>query len=552
MTKNGEPIGERQFVGLFTSQSYMRSPREVPILRKKVKNVQNKSPFIPNSHAGKSITHILETFARDELFLTTEKKLLEVVLGVMQLLERPRPKVFIREDKYGRYISAIVYVPRESYHSGLRKQIEDILCEAYNGEVSVYYASLSEDVLARWHLIIRTKPDQVPKVNLKTLNAKIEATSKTWVERLREELIEKFGEGPGLTFLDKYQAIFSERYKESFTPRRAITDILHFEGFDVEHDVSFEIFRDIEDPPYVIRLNIYHPSRLIALSEVLPMLENLGVKVISENSYELLTESGARIHAFYLETPTRGHINIGKTEELVEPLLDKVWKHEVENDYFNALAIHAGLPAEEIVVLRAYAKYLRQLGISYSQALIEQTLFQNPKLPRRLMRLFQVLFKPGKKSRAARQDEADKIVRDIKQHLGRIPSLDQDRIFRMYLAAIQATVRTNFYKDDFQPTALPRAVGEGETPMPALALKIKTSLIPDAPKPRPFMEIFVSSPRIEGVHLRGGPVARGGLRWSDRREDFRTEVLGLMKAQQVKNAVIVPVGTQTLKRDTQH
>ncbi|MEE8294487.1 MAG: NAD-glutamate dehydrogenase domain-containing protein, partial [Sphingomonadales bacterium] len=325
---------------------------------------------------------------------------------------------------------------------------------------------------------------------------------------------------------------------------RAITDILHFEGFDVEHDVSFEIFRDIEDPAYVIRLNIYHPSRLIALSEVLPMLENLGVKVISENSYELLTESGARIHAFYLETPTRGHVNIGKTEDLVEPLLDQVWKHEVENDYFNALAIHAGLPAEEIVVLRAYAKYLRQLGISYSQALIEQTLFQNPKLPRRLMRLFQVLFEPGKKSRAARQDEADKIVRDIKRHLGRIPSLDQDRIFRMYLAAIQATVRTNYYKDDFQPTGLPRAVGEGETPMSALALKIRTSLIPDAPKPRPFMEIFVSSPRIEGVHLRGGPVARGGLRWSDRREDFRTEVLGLMKAQQVKNAVIVPVGAK--------
>ncbi|MEE8294545.1 MAG: hypothetical protein V3R64_02430, partial [Sphingomonadales bacterium] len=342
--QNGKPIGERQFVGLFTSQSYMRSPREVPILRKKVKNVQKRSPYGSTSHAGKAITHILETFPRDELFLVTESKLLEVVLGVLHLLERPRPKVFIREDKYGRYISAIVYVPRESYHSGLREQIENILCEAYNGEVSVYYASLSEDVLARWHLIIRTKPGKVPNVSLKSLNAKIEATSKTWVEKLREELIEKFDEGPGLTFFDKYQGIFSERYKESFTPRRAITDILHFEGFDVEHDVSFEIFRDPEDPAYVIRLNIYHPSRLIALSEVLPMLENLGVKVISENSYELLTESGARIHAFYLETPTRGHVNIGKTEDLVEPLLDQVWKHEVENDYFNALAIHAGLP----------------------------------------------------------------------------------------------------------------------------------------------------------------------------------------------------------------
>lgn len=542
--QNGEPIGERQFVGLFTSQSYMRSPREVPILRKKVKNVQKRSPYGANSHAGKSITHILETFPRDELFLTTERKLLEVALGVLHLLERPRPKVFIREDKYGRYISAIVYVPRESYHSGLRKQIENILCEAYNGEVSVYYASLSEDVLARWHLIIRTKPGKVPKVSLRALNAKIEATSKTWAEGLREELVEKFGEGQGLSFFDKYQGIFSERYKESFEPRRAITDIVHFEGFDVEREVSFEVFREPQDADYVVRLNIYHPSRLIALSEVLPMLENLGVRVISENSYELLTEAGARIHAFYLETPNLGSIKIKKTEELVEPLLEKVWKREIENDYFNALAIHAGLPAQDIVVLRAYAKYLGQLGISYSQALIEQTMFQNPRLPRRLMKLFHVLFEPGKKSKSARTEEADKIIRDIKRHLSQIKSLDQDRIFRMFLAAIKATVRTNFYKNDFQPTAQPRVVGEGENPMPALALKIRTDMIPEAPKPRPFMEIFVSSPRVEGVHLRGGPVARGGIRWSDRREDFRTEVLGLMKAQQVKNAVIVPVGAK--------
>lgn len=542
--KDGKPIGERQFVGLFTSQSYMRSPREVPILRKKVKNVQKRSPYGATSHAGKAITHILETFPRDELFLVSERKLLEVVLGVLHLLERPRPKVFIREDKYGRYISAIVYVPRESYHSGLREQIENILCEAYNGEVSVYYASLSEDVLARWHLIIRTKPGRVPKVSLKALNAKIEATSKTWCEGLREELVEKFGEGQGLNLFDKYGEIFSERYKESFKPRRAIIDIVHFEWFDVEHDTSFEIFREPQDADHVIRLNIYHPSRLIALSEVLPMLENLGVRVISENSYELLTEAGARIHAFYLETPTLGSVNIKRTEELVEPLLEKVWRGELENDFFNALAIHAGLPSEDILVLRAYAKYLRQLGISYSQALIEQTLFQNPKLPRRLMKLFHVLFEPGNKSRAARREKADKIVRDVKRLLGGIKSLDQDRIFRMYLAAILATVRTNFYKDDFCPTAQPKVVGEGQTPMPGLALKIRTEMIPEAPKPKPFMEIFVSSSRVEGVHLRGGPVARGGLRWSDRREDFRTEVLGLMKAQQVKNAVIVPVGAK--------
>jgi len=542
--QKGKAIGEREFVGLFTSKSYLKSPWDVPILRKKVTNVQKRAPHSVTGHAGKAIAHILETYPRDELFLTSERQLLKTTLGVLHLMERPRPRAFVREDRHERYVSAIVYVPRESYHSGLRRKIEKILCDAYRGEVSVYYALLGEDVLARWHFIIRTTPGNVPRVDQRELNRKIEEAAKPWVEGLREELIKAFGEAKGLSLFGEYRGIFSAAYMEAFNPRQAITDITHFEGFDISQDVSFEVFREEDDPAYAFRLNIYHPSRLIALSECLPMLENLGVKVIGENSYELLTESKGYIHAFYLETPGHDSVNVKTTEILVEPLLDLVWRGEVENDGFNALAIHGGLPCRDIVILRAYAKYLRQLGLPFAQDLVEDCLIQTPRIARRLIRLFYVLFEPNKGSKADRQKSADAIVREIHSKLNRIQSLDQDRIFRSYLNVILATLRTNFFTSEVLATTLPKTILEADVPVPALALKIRSSVLEDVPKPRPFVEIFVYSPRLEGVHLRGGPVARGGLRWSDRRDDFRTEVLGLMKAQQVKNAVIVPVGAK--------
>jgi len=540
----GRAVGEREFVGLFTSKSYLESPWDVPILRKKVANVQKRAPHSATGHAGKAITHILETYPRDELFLTSERQLLKTTLGVLHLMEQPRPRAFVREDRHERYVSAIVYVPRESYHSGLRQKIEKILCDAYRGEVSIYYALLGEDVLARWHFIIRTTPGNVPRVDHGELNRKIEEAAKPWAEGLREELVAAFGEAKGLALFAEYQGIFSAGYMEAFNPRQAITDIIHFEGFDISQDVSFEVFREEDDPPHSFRLNIYHPSRLIALSECLPMLENLGVRVIGENSYELLTETKGHIHAFYLETPGQDHVNVKTTEVLVEPLLDLVWKGEVENDGFNALAIHGGLPCRDIVILRAYAKYLRQLGLPFSQDLIEGCLIQAPQIARRLVRLFYVLFEPTKGTKADRRKRANGIVREIHSKLNRIQSLDQDRIFRSYLNVILATLRTNFFTNDVLATSIPKTILEAEVPVPGLAIKIRSSILEDAPKPRPYVEIFVYSPRLEGAHLRGGPVARGGIRWSDRRDDFRTEVLGLMKAQQVKNAVIVPVGAK--------
>jgi glutamate dehydrogenase len=542
--KRGRAIGERQFVGLFTSQSYMKSPRQVPFLRKKIAWVRKRMPFEPASHGGKIITHILETFPRDELFLIDDRRLYDTVMGTLRLLERPRPKAFLRVDTFERYVSAIVYVPRESYHSGLREKIEKILCEAFNGEISRYYALLSEDVLARWHFIIRTKPGQLPKVNVAAINRRIRAAARPWIEGLRDALAASFSEEKGLDLFDKYHRVFSEAYKEAFEPRQAIWDIENLENFNPAHDASFEIFREPGDPPYGFRLKIYHAARQIALSECLPMLENLGLKVMAENAYELLGERSGFIHAFTLEARNGKPVDIVKAEPLVEPLLAQVWQGEVEDDGFNALALYADIPCQNIVILRAYAKYLRQLGLSLSQSYIESALVANPAVARRLVRLFYTLFEPGPASLESRRAAAKVLTRDIHGLLNKVTSLDHDRILRAYLGAISATVRTNFFATAYRACRLPTTMLEAASPNPALALKIRPSQLSEAPKPKPFAEIFVYSPRLEGVHLRGGPVARGGIRWSDRREDFRTEVLGLLKAQQVKNAVIVPVGAK--------
>ncbi|HXV74479.1 MAG TPA: NAD-glutamate dehydrogenase, partial [Sphingomonadales bacterium] len=542
--KRGKPIGERQFVGLFTSQSYMKSPRQVPVLRRKVEWVRKRMPFEPASHAGKIITHILETFPRDELFLIDERRLYETVMGVLRLLERPRPKAFLRVDPFERYVSAIVYVPRESYHSGLREKIEKILCAACNGEISRYYALLSEDVLARWHFIIRTSPGRLPPVDVDAINARIREASRPWSEGLRDALAQTFGEEKGLDLFDKYHRVFSEAYKEAFEPRQAIWDIENLEHFDPARDASFEIYREEEDPPHGFRLKIYHAARQIALSECLPMLENLGLKVIAENAYELLGERSGFIHAFTLEIASGKAVDVAKAEPLVEPLLAQVWQGEVENDGFNALALYADIPCPDIVILRAYAKYLRQLGLSFSQSYIESALVANAPAARKLVRLFYTLFEPGPGGLEARKTSAEAIVRDIQALLNRVASLDHDRILRAFLHALNATVRTNFFSSAYRACRLPRTALEAAAPNPALAIKIRPAQVAEAPRPKPFAEIFVYSPRVEGVHLRGGPVARGGIRWSDRREDFRTEVLSLMKAQQVKNAVIVPVGAK--------
>jgi len=532
----GHAVGEYRFVGLFTAVAYNRRAETIPFLRRRVRHVIDRSGFDPMSHDGKALLNILETFPRDELFQVPPDWLFETALGILYLRERPHPRTFIRQDKHGRYVSVLVFVPKEQYESNLRKKVEDILCAAFNGEISARYAQLTDDVLARWHFIVRTKPGHVPEVDHDEINTRIAEVARGWRDHLKSVLIERHGEEQGTEFFDHYNQVFPPAYRDTFSAEYAGVDIDKLASMDHEGDVRFNFYRLAEDEYHAVRLKIYHASRVIPLSECMPMLENLGLKVIEEFAYDILypseTRPNACIHNFYLEDPDGKEIDLAEAKLRLEDTLTGVCTGDCENDGFNALVLHAGLTWQQVVILRAYGKYLRQLGISLSDDYLRSSLAGHPEIACNLVALFEARFDPAL-SGEDRPGALERMRYLILEHLDHVTSLDEDKILRSYLNAISATLRTNYYQQD--------TLGNFK---PYVSFKVATRELEEAPKPRPFAEIFVYSPRVEGVHLRAGPVARGGLRWSDRREDFRTEVLGLVKAQQVKNAVIVPVGAK--------
>jgi len=530
---DGNAIGERRFVGLFTSLSYSQFAHDVPLLRNKVARIKKQAGYGSRSYAGKALAHILETFPRDELFQVEEDWMYDTAQGVLQLLERPRPKAFIRPDRFERFVSALVYVPRENYHSGLREAVAAILCAAYNGEVSVYYAKLSEEPLARWHFIIRTQPGEVPNVDVHEINRQIAEATQGWGDRLHTSLVERHGEERGNKLNHDYKNRFTAAYREAFTPAQAAYDVDKLEELSGRDDLKVDFYNHLADGEHRYRLKIYHGCRLIALSSCMPVLENMGFRVLSEHSYEMAGGSSSYIHDFSLERTEGSAFPVERVKPLVENLFIQVWHGVAEDDGFNELVLSSAMTWEEIVILRAYGKYLRQLGLGYTPDYIADSMVEHAQISAQLVALFKVRFDPSY-AKASSKELADNIVADIRSLMEAVKSLDHDRIMRAYLNVIEATLRTNFY----QP-----GVVEGADER-ALAFKIRSRLVEEAPLPKPFAEIWVYSPRVEGVHLRGGPVARGGLRWSDRREDFRTEVLGLVKAQQVKNAVIVPQGAK--------
>jgi glutamate dehydrogenase len=536
--KDGAIVGERRFVGLFTSASYSRRSEDIPIIRRKLTNVQKRSGHETSSHAGKALLHILDTYPRDELFQISENQLLEMCLGIQHLMERPRAKVFIRRDKFERFVSALVYVPRENYNSALRNEIGSIIANAYNGEISVYYAQLSDVSLARWHFIIRTNPGDVPHPDIKEINIKVEAAAKLWSQHLKEKLMTRIGVVEGARLGAKYENVFPMTYREAFWPHRACNDVVRLEEIKTKDDIVFEIYRLLEDPKHSVRLKIIHASKIVALSDCLPILENLGLRVIAEHAYSIRNEFAGCIHDFYMEDAASNEIDIEVIKKPVEDLLGRVWFDKIEGDSLNSLTIRAGLSGEQIVVLRAYVKYLRQIGLPFSQKYVNSCMVKNSEVSLKLIQLFEVLFDPAGDAKKERLANVKKLSLEIRKILETVTSLDEDRILRSFLSVTLATVRTNFYQASY---------ANGDAPgghVPGLALKIRSRNVEMVPEPKPFAEIFVYSPRYEGVHLRGGAVARGGLRWSDRPEDFRTEILGLAKAQMVKNSVIVPVGAK--------
>ena len=536
--KKGKVIGEIRFVGLFTSDSYNQRAQNIPYLDTKVKNVVERSGFDYNSHDGKALFHILETLPRDELFQIDEETLFQTSIGILHLNLRPQCRAFVRRDKFERFVSALVFVPRDLYNSILRSKIEKILCEEFNGELSSRYAQLSNERIARWHFIIRTKPGQVRNADTEEINRRIAKVAQSWIDYFHEVLVDRYGEEKAIQLFRKYSQSFKPAYKEHFDPRFAVTDVGKMEQLPKQDNIAFNFYREPEDAEHIVRLKIYTSQSTVALSDCLPMLENMGLRVIEEFAYDVYTGScdgqiHYNMHDFYLEEPAQIPLDLSALKTPMEDSLQAIWLGKVDNDGFNKLVRSASLTHRQALILRVYSKYLRQLGIPYSEFYMQNTLTQYGDISKLLAELFEIKFAINDDKKKDRKKAAEKNISKIKNLLANVDSLDQDRILRSCLNVIECSLRTNFYQKD--------ANGDHKN---YISIKIQSSGVDEAPKPRPYAEIFVYSARFEGVHLRFGPVARGGLRWSDRKEDYRTEVLGLVKAQQVKNTVIVPVGAK--------
>ncbi|MGH6943605.1 MAG: NAD-glutamate dehydrogenase domain-containing protein, partial [Geminicoccaceae bacterium] len=531
----GEVLGEHRFLGLFTSAAYNRNPREIPLLRRKVERIIARAGFAPSSHSGKALANILETYPRDELFQTADDELFDTVQEILHLHERQQIRLFLRRDAFARFVSCIVYVPRERYNTEIRRRFQDILLEALGGTEVEFQAHISESMLARIQFIVRTPEGIPPEVDRGEIETRLVAAARSWNDALRVALIETHGEEAGNRLHREYGDAFPLAYREQVSARAAVPDIDRIDQLARgEIDLAMSLYRPLEQGSGLIRFKLGRVGQDIPLSDVLPVLERMGFRVMQEQPYEIVTPKGQSfwLHDFALRPTEELEIDLEAVRDEFQDAFASVWHEQAENDGFNQLVLRAGLSWRQVTVLRAYCKYLLQIGIPFSQAYMEQTLANNPALAGQLAAMFEERFDPARP--AGRHALLTELEARFRADLDGVANLDEDRILRRYLRLILATLRTNFY----QP-------GLAGAPHKAyLSLKIDPAAVPDMPLPRPAFEIFVYAPRTEGVHLRGGKVARGGIRWSDRREDFRTEVLGLMKAQMVKNCVIVPVGAK--------
>ncbi|TAK71529.1 MAG: NAD-glutamate dehydrogenase, partial [Gammaproteobacteria bacterium] len=529
--EKGELIGEHRFVGLYTSTAYNSSPRQIPFLRHKVDKVLQELGFPLDSHDGKEAVHILETLPRDDLFQATHEDLFYLTLSIIQLKERKRVRLLVRRDVFYRYFSCLVYVPRENFTTDLAYEMQDILMKAFQGLECTFTTYFSASVLARIHYLIRVNPKTPIEYQVDEIENKLIAIARSWSDVLRDQLVEHFGEVEGLQYFNRYHRAFSASYIESYSPREALEDIEKIEALSKEHPLG--MLFSYSNNGHTVSLKLFHAEETIVLSDVLPILENMGLRIIGERPHEVKFKDGSCvwINDFDMTYAVNKVLDIENVKDIFQEAFTKIWFNHAENDGFNRLVLESNLTWQETAMLRAYTKYLRQTGFTFSQNYIEQALINHAEITKLLVQLFILRFDPVIQ-RHQHPDPAE-LISGIEQALDKVTSLDEDRILRRLLEVIQATLRTNY----FQTFA-------NGSPKPYISLKFDPNAISDLPLPRPKFEIFVYSPRVEGVHLRAGKVARGGLRWSDRREDFRTEVLGLMKAQQVKNTVIVPEGAK--------
>jgi glutamate dehydrogenase len=569
----GKPVAEQRFLGLYTSSAYNRRPWEIPLVRGRHEYVMQQSGLAPSGHSGKALRHILETLPRDELFQSSEAELLRTASGILGLQERVRSKLFLRRDRYGRFFSVLVYIPRDRFNTEIRDRIEAMLKRALHGASIDTTVQVGESPLAQLHMIVRPEGGEAVDIDTTQLEAELAEIVRNRHDELREQLLARHGEEQGLKLANTFGRALPASYIEEVSPSVAADDVDSLAALSGADDLRISLYRRDDGS---LRLKFYRLGDDIPLSDILPMMENMGLRVIAEHPYRLQLEGRvAYIQDFEVEA-ARTDIEIGRVDENFEDAFGQLWRGQAENDGFNRLILGAGLSWRQVAMLRAYSKYLQQVGVPFSQVYVEQTFSRYPLLARLLVELFEARFDPatGSEGKAAIKDGMQRLQRQFEALAGgdaatlaalqpvvearaaareqqvqatrstllglldRVSSLDEDRILRSFIGVIDATLRTSYY---LNVLGVPRPDGG---PRDYVSFKLDSALVPDLPKPRPYREIWVYGARVEGVHLRFGPVARGGLRWSDRREDFRTEVLGLVKAQMVKNTVIVPVGSK--------
>jgi glutamate dehydrogenase len=531
--KAGRVVGQKRFFGLYTSASYNKHPRDIPFLRHKVDEVIRRSSLSSRGHAGKALLNVLETLPRDDLFQASVEELFALSMGVFQLQERQRVRLFIREDSYKRFYSCLVFVPREIFNTALRQKYSEIFMHALEGVEITFSTQFSESVLARIHFVVRVEPDSDCHYDVKEIEQKIISASISWTESLKFSLLDILGEALGVRYFNKYRYAFSPGYQDHYSPRAAVADIEHIEKMSGIHSLEMSFHPSFEEFENRFQLKLYRPHLTTPLSDVLPILESMGLRIISErpSKVTLNNKTGIWLNDFDMQYPSEKVIDANQVREIFQEAFSKIWFGEVESDGFNRLILAASLNWKEVSVLRAYSRYLRQLGSSFSQAYVEEIFSTYPDIARKIIELFHARFDPDGKDN--RLEQSEKIKEEVIALLEEVVQLDHDRVLRSYLNLIDATLRTNYYQTE-----------NDESVKNYISFKFDSSTISSMPLPRPLFEIFVYSPRVEGIHLRAAKVARGGIRWSDRKEDYRTEVLGLMKAQQVKNSIIVPLGAK--------
>ncbi len=551
----GQLRGEHRFLGLFTSMAYSIAVGEIPLVRRKVARVINRTRFPPVGHSAKALRHIVENYPRDELFQISEADLYRFALRILALQLRPRLALLVRRDEEGCFVSCMVYVPRERHSTRLRMSIQKILERAFSGQVSVFNTRISDRPLAQLHFVVRTQPG-ASEVDVAAVEAELVEAARSWSDRLKQVLGGARGEETGLQTWRRYGEAFPSAYLEMFTAADAARDIPIIDRVLETGKLGLRLYRRQGAVISRFHLRVFELAIPVPLSSLMPMLENMGLLVNSEIPFEVRPAGASNplwVRDFEL---VADDVDVDPEDAQVrfEDAFSRVWTGELENDGFNRLILRAGLAWRQVVVLRAYYRYLRQIGFNFSLLYVAKTLAKHPEIARLLVELFDTVFDPRRQGVEEVTDgddesagaalagaalagsvgsEGDRVVQQIRRALDGVQSLDEDRILWRFLNMIQSTLRTNFFQSD----------ADGR-PKGYLSLKLDGQRVRELPAPRPMFEIFVYSPRVEAVHLRGGPVARGGIRWSDRREDFRTEILGLVKSQMVKNAVIVPVGAK--------